>query len=186
MSDIILNSCAGRKNFSFVLPPEAPLTWASFGIEQGALWFMGRSAFALRCDRNPFGGHVKFSVFPLVPTGKFEYSNAVLMSTLVNKKVYPQRLVSPWKPMETQENQTVLNLPMKVEFINNTLGFVAYGFSDLVVDFFKRGAHTVCAQFSVERLQYRADIGMNESEVLHLMDTNNPDYEMHDTVSILQ
>lgn len=171
-----------RDKFAFVIASEMPLSWVGFGLETGLLWFLGRACFRFQIKR--WGSQKQnFCVTPLDARRGLVWSNIVTLKYLHQQVLFPQKLVQSWKKIN--ENETLLGFDWVDDFPKETLGFVAYGLADLSVDLFKRGAKTVRAQYSVERAEIWADIGLSQDETANLMSRSTRDYEPHETVSAL-
>jgi hypothetical protein len=124
-----------------------------------------------------------FCVSPLEVRRGLRWSNIVTLKSLHSQALFPRSLVSPWKKLN--DNETILGFDWVDDFPEETLGFVAYGLADLTVDLFKRGAKTVRAQYSVQRTEMWADIGLSRSQTDNLMSRSVRDYEDHETVASL-
>ena len=175
---------AARNKFAFTISPEMPLSWAAFGLETGLLWFLGRAVFRFELSRcSGPAPEQNFSVLPLDVRRGLGWSNIVTLKQLHEEKLFPQRLACSWK--EIGENETTFSLHSNAAFPNQTLGNLAYGLADITVDLFKRGAKTVRAQYSMERTEFWANIGMSSADINKFMSLKFDDYEPHETVSLL-
>jgi hypothetical protein len=172
-----------RDKFTFAISPEMPLSWVAFGLETGALWFLGRAVFSFQLSRCPAPDHQHFSVLPLDVRRGFEWSNVVTLKQLHEEKLFPQKLARSWK--DIGENETTFSLHSNAAFPTQTLGTLAYGLADITVDLFKRGAKTVRAQYSMERTEFWANIGMSSADIDQFMSLKFDDYLPHETVSLL-
>jgi hypothetical protein len=173
-----------RDKFAFAISPEMPLSWAAFGLETGVLWFLGRAIFRFQLSRYPgTNPDQNFSVLPLEIRRGFEWSNIVTLKQLHEEKLFPQKLARSWQ--DIGEEETTFSLHSNADFPNQTLGNLAYGLADITVDLFKRGAKTVRAQYSMERTEFWADIGMSSADITQFMSLKFDDYEPHETVSSL-
>lgn len=165
-----------------------PISWLAHSIESAALWWLGRCCWEVEVTRSDpvDNGTVFVRSNPMVPgkTRAMVWSNFSELGTIFSNHDFPKRLTKPWNPLV--QSPTASETTLQFEHIKprTTLGQLAYGHADMVMHFYKLGAHTVKQQFSLELMQIWADVGMSKAQVEDLMDMKSKSYQPGDHVGI--
>lgn len=170
---------------SATLPDLAPIAWLGSAVETAALWFFGRGTFNLTlARRRGDSGTLELTVSPGGDFGPLNFSGAAPISSLVQAQRFPARLVKPWEP--SKEDQLAVTMIQSYSLkAETTLAMLAYGLADATCDFFKRGAMTVEAQYSLAQCQIRSDVGLDDDQLAQLADPGAHSYAAGDYVGML-
>jgi hypothetical protein len=165
----------------FLLEESAPMGWAAHGFECGLLWFFGRSEWRVNLSRTLGPSDtVWFHVQPIGPERHdLNWSNFSTLETLLRAKAFPLRLPEVWDMSKVLSGISLDHLKE-----DSTIGLLAYGLADIALDFFKRGATWVRAQYSINKVQIVSNTILSEEQARDLA-SSRPSYVGAETVAAL-